>query len=398
MLATALPPIPLRDWITEGEMAEAFAYCYLASYAHNVIPARVLTCFERAYGQTNIYRFPRVLNTSPNILVAQIPYPWGNRVIIAIEGTSNAVQLFQETMLSALAAPTATPAGRVVSFFAGIATAAATAMSAIPPVLALLSDPRSEITVTGYSLGAGIAEVMAATMQYLAPTRKIRLRTFAKPRVGNAEWVRNRPAQMSIRSIYRFGDMVHSLPNDGIRVHSIGPISGMGVPTFYVADPESEYWVADGLGRESIPAVTTYDQLRFAANYFRTVTPSNPIYQHVMNSYRHMMCNRLSRQRDLDAERFLNLEYPDDNKWQSVWVPGQTWEPTWIELLDPPPAAIELAQPEEAQLRLHNATPQPANPPTPPLLRRLDPNNSNAVPLTLQLQRRRNRHAPAGAN
>lgn len=398
MLGFNAGPVELADPYTRTEVAMDFAFCYLASYAHQEIPTRVLTAFGNSYSLANVWRWPRINNVRPNMLAVRQIYPWGSHIIIAIEGTTTTTQIALQTVGSAAAEAIDTPAGRVPQFYKVAATAMAQLIAQTPDLVAVMGNPTTQITFTGFSMGAAIAEIMAATTAALAPTRTIRLRTFGKTRVGNYEWHNNRPRTLNNVCVYNRGDRMHCLPNDGVRMHTFGPVLILGVPTYFQPDPAAAVWNGDDLAIASIPATNGIDQTNWIAGYLAPMNTLNVCYPHLMNSYRHMFCKTFRNDRGVDGLRFRYLEFPDDNKWQTAWEATPTWSRDWLGVLDPAPADIEEPAQVVNEMRLHNAQPPDQGPNARPLIADVNMFRGSVVPAEISNGRRRNRHAPQLGN
>ncbi|HLI95893.1 MAG TPA: hypothetical protein VKT72_07375, partial [Candidatus Baltobacteraceae bacterium] len=208
MLSAPISPISLPQNYNAEELSQAFAMTMLASYANVALDSRTIQSFANSYGVAQLWQMPAVPLVTPPVTIAKIPYSWGNHVIIALAGTPNGASLVAQWWNSSFAVTSTNPVGKVHHMYNVAATAVATAIAAVPALVTLLADPRTEVTFTGYSFGAAVADLMASTMICLAPTRKIRLRKFASPRCGNLEYYANTPAQLNTVAIYRQNDGV----------------------------------------------------------------------------------------------------------------------------------------------------------------------------------------------
>lgn len=397
MISNQLSPLRLRATCTSEELAQAHAFCLLASYANNAFDTRTVQSFANAFGMTNYWRFPLVAGLAPSVVVAQIPYPWGNHVIVGLAGAQTLAQLAAIFAGSQFMVPTTAPVGRVQQYASLAATSVATALAGVPNIAALMADARNEITFAGYSIGGSVADVMAATTQALAPTRKIRLRKFAAPMVGDATWYANRPAQMDVACVYRQLDNIFALPMTALRTYNpVGSIQITGLPLWFRPDPSARVWDwhGDDVGRP--PPTNGFDEATAYAGFLRGPVAGNACWNHMNESYRLMMFCRMKQLRNLGFFRYAYLEFPDDNRFQRLAERQENFDPAWFGLDDPAPTAIVIEDTDAELVRLHNAQPAQNASPAPQLGDALWGGGGEWVNPSIPSGRRRNRHAPVG--
>ncbi len=399
MLENPLPPIALAQQVTANEMAQAFAMVKLASYSAVPLLANVHNAFFRSYGINIVYVAAPTILGNPGMVVGRVDYTWGKHYIIAFCGNQTSGQAFVNFLGTQQMVNAGPPGGQIGQGIQNIVTVVAAALAAQGAIQADLSLPSTQITFAGFSLGGAVAEVMAAVAKHLNPTRKIRLRKFGSINVGNQAWINARPDGLDVACMYRAGDGVWGIPWCSTVQQIVGPVASWSVlpSSYYALDPVRQFWSWDGNIAPTPRRGFVSPDLYFTSQWLRTVDTSNPAYNHLINSYRLLLTNMLQPGNQDDYYRFRFLEFPDDNKWQTMYQRAEFFDPTWIGLLDPAPANFQNPVPVAPVVRLHNAVPPaPAAPPIPPTPRVSD--NFNVIPWEAVFGRRRNRHAPVGGS
>lgn len=412
MLATALPPIHFDRWRFLNHELQSFAFCYLASYNDADPPARVVTAFQRAWGMTDLIRIPRVNGGCPGAMVSRIQYPWGNHVTIAVEGMRSVTQLVTIFTYETDSVFVAAVPGYVISLAKTYGDLLMTALNANATISSWLAPQTTQVTFTGYSMGAAIAEYLGYFYAQTLPNKQFFLRKFASPRVGARSWVTNKPANLDKWSTYHWGDNIHMLPATApANTSVVGFRVPVGITPYMLDDAPC---VLDRTGQRG-PGPrdsSVEDKMNFIAAFLRArqlpaetqqhcdgntrVSGFESVYFHGMNSMRLLFNIRARRMDDLGELRFNYLEFPDENIWQRDWTPRNVWQTAWVGVEDPGPAPF-TAENQRELLRMHNAAPDPVRPPQDIRLHAQPDGAFNTIDPILQLQRRRNRHHPVGS-
>lgn len=347
MLLDALPRVMMAgDPLAAGTDYEGFMAAYLASYNAAGTNPRVVQSYTRAFGFDAIYRFPRV-GQVPSFVV--LKYVDGNnrRIVVGIEGVPN--PSFLVTILCARGLPAvAAQQGRVLQLFWDAATSIMAQINAA----GILDTPATGIEdwqLSGYSLGAGIAEVMATRLGGTGAngsTRTVVCTKYGSPRVGNANWNNYLASRsdISIFTEYCGDDPIYNFPRQMPNTAYTAATSFGAIWTnFDLASPLAvrDFYTGDVARRHQ---GNTADLLRLV-NYLTQSysVPPNPWYWHSIFSYRLMLMNRLGGLTvDLDYYRFRWLEHEDENSFGSTWQRGVAMARSAFTLLDPPPDDVKV--------------------------------------------------------
>lgn len=362
MLDRTLPPPELPQGAGLAEQSQAFALCYLASYGGTTPSQRVLDSFGRSYGISQFLFFPRVVNTRPAFVVSRTEYNWGNHVVIAFEGMTSSIQLWQNFSNPTDAEAINNPGGHTYAPFKILRDACETLMAGNATLLAWLVAPGSVVTFAGYSLGAAVADLIAARFQADNPARVVRLRKFSSPRVATVQYFNARSPRLMVSSMLNEGDQIYTLPLASFATLGQTATTLMFL-NGYALDPSTITIDYRGNAVAGRPWFNPARGLSFIANYVAGSPTNAQILPHRMDSYRHLLCCLCDNVPEpMTRYRFRYLEFPDDNAWQNNWRYQPAFDPTWKALLDPAPDPQTTRLPED-EIRLHAMPNQPALPP-----------------------------------
>lgn len=352
MISRSMEPVQLQPHISLEEAAQCLAYSCLSYYTDFAIEPRVAQSFERAWGHNTLIKFPKVVGlTGPNT-PGFMAFIWNDgtfkRVLIAVQGTTdssqNANNPVSECLVPAFRLDGMTGrSGAVYRQWNRLANDVWAQVQAHPVLWAAINTERTVMTFTGHSLGAAVAEVLASNFKQLNPWRRVRLCKFASPRVGTSRWEPFLGTSVPTMSIYCGRDPIHFVPASGLRMDvNLNPLSGLAPVTIwqnlrrdhvvYRIRRDGPQWTIgfrdDGL----------YNEVAAVAWLASAMTPANPWFDHLVSSYRLGMMNFAASINDTLKTRFNYLELPNENIWQSVFVPGSGDWRNWN--------AIDTIQPE----------------------------------------------------
>lgn len=343
MLSIPLPPVRRSQSDGTGEMLEAFALCYLASYNGTSAGTRSHTAYANAWGYSAIQYFPRIDGACPAFVVATYGSGPGRKVIVAIEGMTSFSQLISwcnatDSMVNNGASP-----GRILSIFSTYATAVQSRMNAAGYTFTG-SFANPDVTVAGFSLGAAVAELFCNVQKIAHVAYPIQCIKFASPRIGdrlyNSNGIPNYPRQ----SIYVKGDPIAGFPR----------VLTNRIPGQSFTNLQPVTWYRqDGIGRQlqilsdewtGLPEQEPLEYNRALVRLTQSLTnPDNPWFFHLMTTYRQAFLNLAYLQgANLNYYRFRYLEHPDENSYQTSFVPGVMAQSSTWTVLDPAPDLVDV--------------------------------------------------------
>lgn len=364
MLSAALPKLNANQLRSFDKVLEDFAYVYWAGYAGSAIDARVNQALQRAWGHTSASLVAGVGGNQPGYVQAYWDEPGNTRITIAIAGLTVLNQL--ATYLQTPGSIAATPLpGHVFNAFLTQANVIKAQLLADTSFTNRMAAGGTQLTITGFSLGAAIAEILASQFQALYPTKPVRCKGFAAPRVGTAAWangtgvVRNRSAN------YVESDPIHLFPYITPPTISVLPVGGS--PVFSCYAPTINQLVHSIQGEEgrgelpdNVRAYSLATSLLLAP-----LVGTNPWIWHDIRWYRLAYCNLVSERGDQSMFRFRYLEYNNENTWGINCRQG-TSSFAGLEVLNgtqPPPIDVDIPRPQMQVLQAPVVPgPRPQNP------------------------------------
>jgi Lipase (class 3) len=322
-----------------GELLEAFALCYLASYNGVGASTRCFTSYLRAWGMTNMRTFPRLSDGTPAFVVAY--YGTGNtrKVVIAIEGMSSL-----GTLLDWCGDTTGTHyasdaySGTVFKKFDDCAQSILNQISASGFLGS--SSTMQDWTIAGYSLGAAVAEIIGyfrLTSASQAPTKVYK---FGSPRVGNDNWLNGiRERNLDYRCVYLSNDPIFGYPTPLPNRRIGSPLTLNSTLEWYQQDPKGYQLLFPSDEWAGIPNFNVIDSAAMLRLLAAPMTyPTNPWIFHKMATYRQALATLAQiRGFNLNFYRFWYLEFPDDNTFAKVYQAGGYTDPSSFFVTDPPP-------------------------------------------------------------
>lgn len=309
MIDTQLPPLA-RDTVNQsGELLEAFAYTYLASYTPNLVTEDSLVSFKRAWG----YDFLKLMQTTttPSVYFYAGYYHIGNsvHVVVGIPGVANVGALMNAVAgvsgLSFAGLP-----GLVFSPFAILGAAVWNTLMADTDFIGRTYQKAVSINFAGHSQGAAIAELCWAKWQAVNPSLPAKLFKFGSPKVGNYAWVNGRRVDNFRTSIINDGDPIRYMP---WLCTSLFAFTGGGSGwqnSFYENDPFDVVYNWDKAQSDGTTVVQPHE--------FRvgSLLPPNGNWRyHQEDAYRKLLwrINGGWRRDSLNWYRFNALDFPFEN-------------------------------------------------------------------------------------
>lgn len=346
MIDVGLPPIE-RGPQNFNETVEAFAMCYLSAYSSGTVQTRPLQSYQRAWGFDNLKLWPRVPGGRPGWTLTFYTSGARTHIILAIEGMTSINQLIAAGATLNANQVGSLP-GRVVSIFDDYATAILATLLADADFIAATDHRRYTMTITGFSMGAAVAEVLAAKLMAGDPTRQIKLIKFASPRVGNQNWLEGYDQRIDKSSWYTPLDPIHTYPQT-LFSRGAFPLATLQVYTFLERDPYPRILSQTGAVSDSLVTLSTLDANLALVDLTREMNTGNRWYTHQLVAYRYFMQFRLANNgRFLNYYRFAYLEHNDENSWQVNFQPGGGINANMALVLAPAPDA-QVVPPEMFQ-------------------------------------------------
>lgn len=342
MISRILDPVERMAVISLEEQSEALALTYLAYYQGQLIQPRVDTAYKRAFGLNKVKIMPRV-GLHPGFTCAFATAMSRKTLTIAVEGTTTIPQIEAQIESTLTTRPTGSTLGFVYSFFWTEAANLLARMAADTDCAAAMADGSYVITFTGHSLGAAIADCASYTFKQANPQKAVRLIKFGCPRVGNTWYVNRTHTLFPRANLYVEGDPIHQFPSSSIFAMSAPNVITVGLrmaacsENFLTLMPLT----GENFGSRAPEFAQSCGHFLDLAALARALTPGNPWWCHLMNTYRLAMMNCLGRRDDLLKYRFGYLEHNDENSWQTRWSPGTR---DWVAL-----SALSAPGPDEVQ-------------------------------------------------
>lgn len=346
---------PATDHISLPEIVEAFAFTYLAGYNNASIEPRVNQAFGKAYNPTQIINIPRVNGGMPGGTVAMWTQQATVRMLVAVEGVFGLNQL--GGLLDAIMGTNYHGMfGQVAAIYSDYADAFRARLEANPIINQFLTQRPHLVTFCGHSMGAAMAELMAAKLKRELPSKTIRLIKFGAPRVGTSVWQRSNLANIKRIGVYNENDPIHHFPFVARQTLLGSVMNGLRPLTTYERDDAIfRFRVREGIARnylsERIGAT-----VRHASAYIGDPLVANYWQDHRLDSYRLTFMNYAAGNPDLIAWRFNGLEFNDENSWQVLFRPRIALSAMSKVVLDPapdpigPPAAAAAAQAQDVEV------------------------------------------------
>lgn len=347
MIDRTLPALGNYIDVNEYEAAQAFSFCYLASYSHAAVPARVNTSLSRAWNYDHLYTVERVADSTPSYAVAI----WNNndvqRIIVAVEGMTSRSQVWSRHNGFQMVPATGLE-GHVQNGYQTYADAIKAQLLANTAFSAAWNRNGTVLIFTGFSLGAAIAEVLAVKFQKDNPSELVKLYKFASPMVGTSRWANSRYMVPNRMNYYAGWDPVHQIPY-GLLRNPVGPgLLAYGTVHFaagnrpierrtqqwdmITAPPQTSrpFWIEE----------TYAGYIQALALTRMAIDQENWWYWHDKNIYRTMFCGLVSGAESAMHYRFRYLEYDDDNQWGQVYRRNEDFDPAFKVMADPAPAPV----------------------------------------------------------
>lgn len=371
------------------KQAECFSLCYLSRYPDEAIPPRVDASFKRAWGMTTLYRKPAVTGGRPGYAVAIWPDAGLTRVTVAIDGIASASQLRTHfgTQVSVRYAPAR---GRVLQSFAAYADTIYAELMANAFFLDGFNRLNTQITFTGFSMGAALAEVLSVKCFLAHGAKRYQVVKFGSPRVGNAAWASPENLMWDRLDVYVHNDPIHLFPYSTFKYSGLLAPDLDNIITSYAQNAPVATRTIVGENSTTPQADSTYAYSRAGIAGLAAMTPDNVWYYHFADAYRLMLMNRTAENiQGLSDEwfRFHFLEFDDDNQWGTIFTTGQETYAGLTGLADPPPSDFQVPsnpalEAMQVNLAARGHTPQTPRP-TP-----LQANNNKTLPMGLWRPRR----------
>lgn len=343
--------LPFYGGPIESKIAEAFAFCYAAQYADTSVSNRMAESYKRAWDFDDWTFTPSQFLGRPGYVRVTFGGDYRPKTLLAIKGFGSWPALVNlrggigPQTVATWPGHNTNLDGKVYGAFADYA---ATIVSELDVHLGSISVSQMRNTpfvITGFSMGAAIAEIIATMMKRRWGINNVRLIKFASPKVGTAAWVNQRTMSQDKWSVYTHLDPIVYAPLSTPRL--AGLTSNSLVPA-YVNDSMAEFHDLQGTpagGRRLSPVE--------AFRAIATIPPGMPArdnawWWHHWNTYRYALCSLLQAGGFPTADRLIHLEHTDENAWGSRFsLRANDWA-SLITLTSPPPADRDPAVTIEA--------------------------------------------------
>lgn len=349
MIDRTIPAVSSAFRANEYEAAMAHSFCYLASYNHAAVPARVQTSLSRAWDYDALQTVQRVPAGRPGYSVAIWNRTGLARVIVAIEGMTSRQQIYGE--LGGFNSSSVTGCeGHVHTSFETHANTIIAELGANAEVQAALLVPGCQFWLSGFSLGAAIAEVMACKYYVTTPNFGVKVYKFASPMVGSSRWANSLQMPPERLNIYCMWDPIHCLPFACVRPFAAGGFTLYQAFTFMAPGrPIARYDMRfddiplGNFGGGRMSGEEAYLLFIDAIQHTRrALDENNWWWWHDQDQYRAMFCGLVSRAESRWHYQYRYLEFDDDNQWGQMYRPGAGLQTAMKVLADPAPAAVEV--------------------------------------------------------
>lgn len=345
MISAQMQPIRMGILSDLSPTVEAYMATYLAEYNNQAVSARMLQSYQRAWGVTDISMFPRVDGGRPGFAMLRWLDGPVQKILIGIEGTTSRTSWWNSESGVTRSLQVAGLPGRYWG-------AAVTDAAQIKAVLdstglfgAVLARPNTCIEFAGFSLGAGIAEVLAYTYRAANPLRQFFLYKFGSPRSGTANWNNGRSNRIPVVNVYNRRDPVHYMPAIGTRLSFSEGLLSNPIAESYVRDPVVTTYDENAIGTASYGNTFIGGDIGTIAAHYQTMNESNPWFWHDRQQYRYMFCVAVWTGNDVLAYRMLHLEHNDENTWQTNFRPGRGLQPDMLVMASPNPDDVTPSGP-----------------------------------------------------
>lgn len=308
MLSRLMTRIPWNHPNDDYHEMEAFAATYWASYNAFDVFARAATSMRRAWDFDDYAMVPRVTGGRPGYVILKWNGGGVCKVLVAIEGMTSLSQLWA-AFVGTNALGASPLLGRVFHAFKTFGDTIATEIAAHPLVTNAFSAPPVAITITGFSLGAAIAEYIGAKFSVSNAIVPVRVVKFGSPRVGSNYWRDGNTHATGNNNIYCRNDPIHNFPYSTMNQLEF-PTLGFTDPfTFYANNSRITRMGEDGRSFSFVEPEGYTDYVRASLDGHAAPTPPNPWAYHSYDQYRRMMVSR-SIDAGADVEqRIRYLEY-----------------------------------------------------------------------------------------
>ena len=349
MLSVRLPRQRPSGIIVFGDILEAYAFTYLASYNTEVMQPRVFTAYQNAYGMDNLVNIPRTVGGRPGATLAFYAGPFAQKVVVGIEGAVSGSQIIAWNR-SVTSSTFTNTSGRVFGSWAEYANALMSALTANNAFNSFLTQNNTSIVFTGFSMGGAVAELCAERVKALFPRKVVTCIKFASPRVGNSRYRENLNRNINRASYYCNNDPIHWFPS-AVQHNWVSGWDSLGIGTTWLVRDETVIRM-DRLGKE----VGGYNgdwapkAIWFAGMLGQLMNAQNAWFDHDKDMYRNMLLNAIEPSSGLFLTRFLNLEHNNENAWSASWRPGEFVLPGYNQLITPAPAAVNPPNMQQAPI------------------------------------------------
>lgn len=317
MLANQMPPLTWAAYSAIDEICECYAYCYLARYNGAAQSTSSAQSFTNAFSPSNISRGARVDGGAPSWVVVLYDYGQVKRLVVAIEGMTSTSQLSPAWVGPNSQSMNPLP-GFCYSSFAIFATAIMADLMANPFFANNIGTPGCQVTFTGFSLGAGVAEILAVKCKAAFPNAQYRLVKFGAPRVGDANWVDGIDPNIDSKSYMVGNDRIDLVPYfTSAGVNSLS-LTVLGQFTSYAPNVNQTRWNMTTGNYIPPPeeSYSAYAATLIALADLPLTNPQSPWFYHDYDAYRLAFNNLAAFADSYSSYRFRYLEFNDDNQWQ----------------------------------------------------------------------------------
>lgn len=332
--------VPFYAASPETQITEAWAWCQYAQYCDQTISARMTESYMRAWDPDSITVTPTVSGLPGYVTVKYSP-PYRPRALLAIRGYTALSDLLPIRNGHSVQQVPGISSGTVYSLFRNYANTLYTNLLANPVFMAEMDNLTQPFVFTGFSLGAAIATIVGAMFRVRNRAKKIRVVTFASPRIGTPRFFANDFVTEDTTNIYVAGDPMQWFP---VRAYSgwsvVGPVASLVTGTVH-----QNLTLAGADVNDPTPSQTDLFRLLWAIPLTAPIARNNRWWFHQWNSYRYAICS-MARRHDRELGiRITHLETNQDNIWGRDFQDRMNdWGPL-VAMEDPPPADFDAKLP-----------------------------------------------------
>lgn len=337
MISAQMQPIRMGTLSDLAPTVEAYMATYLAHYNNAPVSARMLQSYQRAWGVNTITMFPRVDGGRPGFALLRWFDGAIEKQIVAIEGTSERTSWWNRATGVVGSSVVGTFTGRYWGTAVTYANQIKAILDATGLFPAILARPNSLVEFAGFSIGAGIAEVLSYVYAAANPNRQFFLYKFGAPRFGNSRWNANRNRRVPVVNVYCHRDPVHFMPATGTRMSFSEGLLANPIVESYERDPVVSTYDLNGIPTSAYSSTFVGGDIGTIAQYYQTMNADNPWFYHDRHQYRYMFCQNVWVGNDVLAYRLLHLEHNDENSWQTNFRPGRGVQNDMFVLQSPVP-------------------------------------------------------------